>query len=84
MPSITHGNAHALAAAESKTPTSTYGQFPDDVLRLLKSHTQAIVDELSAEDPMWKKIADSYYAFLEKSTDNQFATEVANLNTRKL
>jgi TRAP-type mannitol/chloroaromatic compound transport system substrate-binding protein len=53
-------------------------------LRLLKSHTLDIVNELSAEDPMWKKIADSYYAFLDKSTANQFATEVANLNTRKL
>ena len=79
----THGNAHALQQLIAN-PDVDVRPFPDDVLRLLKSHTLDIVNELSAEDPMWKKIADSYYAFLEVSTDNQFATEVANLNTRKL
>ena len=58
--------------------------FPDDVLRLLKSHTQDIVNELSETDPAWKKIAESYYAFLEGSTENQRVTELANLNTRIL
>ena len=79
----THGNAHALQQLIDN-PDVDVRPFPDDVLRLLKSHTLDIVNELSAEDPMWKKIADSYYAFLDKSTANQFATEVANLNTRKL
>jgi TRAP-type mannitol/chloroaromatic compound transport system substrate-binding protein len=39
---------------------------------------------MSAADPVWKEIADSYYAFLEKSTPNQRATEWANLKTRDL
>ena len=79
----THGNALALKQLEDD-PNVDVRPFPDDVLRLLKSHTQDIVAELSAKDPMWKKIAESYYAFLETSTPNQFATEVANLNTRNL
>ena len=45
---------------------------------------QEIVEELSAVDPMWKKIAASYYAFMEQSTRNQFVTEMAHLKTRDL
>jgi TRAP-type mannitol/chloroaromatic compound transport system substrate-binding protein len=58
--------------------------FPDDVLRLLKSHTLDIVGELSESDPSFKKIADSYYAFMEASTENQRVAEWANLKTRDL
>ncbi len=79
----THGNALALQQLIDD-PDIDVRPFPDDVLRVLKGHTQDIVDELIAEDPMWKKIAESYYAFLEKSTPNQLATEVANLATRSL
>ena len=79
----THGNARGLRQL-IENPDVEVRPFPDDVLKLLKSHTEAIVDEISAKDPMWKKIADSYYAFLEASTENQFVTEVANLNTRRL
>ena len=79
----THGNAQALQQLNDN-PDVDVRPFPEDVLRLLKQHTLDIVEEMSAEDPMWKKIADSYYAFLERSTPNQFATEVANLNTRTL
>jgi TRAP-type mannitol/chloroaromatic compound transport system substrate-binding protein len=39
---------------------------------------------LSATDPVWKKIADSYYAFMNQSTENQRVTEVANIATRRL
>lgn len=79
----THGNAQALRQL-NENPDVDVRPFPDEVLRALKQHTQDIVNELSEKDAMFKKIADSYYAFLEKSTDNQFATEVANLNTRLL
>ncbi len=79
----THGNALALEQLDAN-PDVDVRPFPDDVLRVLKKHTDDIVAELSARDPMWKKIADSYYAFLDKSTENQFATEVANLNARRL
>ncbi|MDJ0812485.1 MAG: TRAP transporter substrate-binding protein [Woeseiaceae bacterium] len=79
----THGNAQALQQLNDD-PNVEVRPFPDDVLRVLKSHTRDIVDEMSAKHPEWKKIAESYYAFLEKSTPNQLATEVANLATRSL
>ena len=58
--------------------------FPEDVLRVLNGHTQDIVNEFSASDPAWTKIADSYYDFMNKSTENQRVTEVANIATRSL
>jgi TRAP-type mannitol/chloroaromatic compound transport system substrate-binding protein len=79
----THGNALALQQLIDD-PNVDVRPFPNDVLRVLKGHTQDIVDELSADDPIWKKIAESYYAFIDKSTENQRVTEVANLATRSL
>ncbi len=79
----THGNAQALQRLIDD-PKVDVRPFPDDVLRALKGHTQDIVEEMSAQDPMWKKIAASYYAFIEKSTLNQRATEFANIATRSL
>jgi TRAP-type mannitol/chloroaromatic compound transport system substrate-binding protein len=79
----THGNAMALQQLRHD-PNVDVRPFPDDVLRLLKRHTLDIVRETSAVDPAWKKIADSYYSFLEVSTDNQRVTELANLETRNL
>ena len=83
MAEYTHGNAIALQRLIDD-PDIEVRAYPDEVLWLLKSHAQDIVNELSAADPAWKKIADSYYAFLEKSTPNQRATEWANLKTRDL
>jgi TRAP-type mannitol/chloroaromatic compound transport system substrate-binding protein len=79
----THGNIAALKQLIDD-PNIDVRPFPDEVLRLLKAHTQDIVSELSETDPAWKKIAESYYAFLEGSTENQRVTELANLNTRFL
>ena len=79
----THGNALALQQLIDN-PDVDVRPFPDDVLRVLKGHTRDIVDEMSASDPVWKKIADSYYSFMNASTENQRATEVANLATRSL
>jgi len=83
MAEYTHGNAESLQQLIND-PNVDVRPYPDDVLRLLKSITQEIVDELSATDPAWKKIADSYFPFLEKSTENQRITERANLKTRDL
>lgn len=83
MAEYTHGNAQALQQLLDD-PRIDVRPFPDDVLRLLKSHTLDIVRELSATDPAWKKIADSYYAFMQTSTENQRVTEGANLKTRDL
>jgi TRAP-type mannitol/chloroaromatic compound transport system substrate-binding protein len=79
----THGNALALQQLE-ENPDVDVRPFPDEVLSLLKQHTLDIVSELSETDNDWKKIADSYYAFLATSTENQRATEWANLKTRDL
>jgi TRAP-type mannitol/chloroaromatic compound transport system substrate-binding protein len=79
----THGNAIALQQL-NENPDVDVLPFPNDVLRTLKGHTMDIVTELSDKDPAWKQIADSYYAFLALSTESQFTTEVANLETRKL
>jgi TRAP-type mannitol/chloroaromatic compound transport system substrate-binding protein len=54
------------------------------VLRVLKRHTEDIVAEQSTDDEMWKKIAESYYDFIDRSTESQRVTEVANLATRDL
>ena len=83
MAEYTHGNAFALQQLLDD-PNVDVRPYPDEVLRLLKSITQNIVDELSAVDPIWKKIATSYYAFMEQSTKNQYVTELANLKTRDL
>ena len=79
----THGNAIALHQLIGN-PDVDVRPFPDEVLRVLKGHTQDIVDELSGTDPAWQKIAKSYYAFMDKSTDNQRVTEWANFKTRDL
>jgi TRAP-type mannitol/chloroaromatic compound transport system substrate-binding protein len=83
MAEYTHGNALALQRLIDD-PTVDVRPFPDDVLRVLKGHTQDIVAELSASDPAWKKIAGPYYEFMDKSTESQRATEVANMKTRAL
>jgi TRAP-type mannitol/chloroaromatic compound transport system substrate-binding protein len=83
MAEYTHGNAMALKQLQ-EDPNVEVRPFPDDVLRLLKSHTLDIVGELSESDPSFKKIADSYYAFMEASTENQRVAEWANLKTRDL
>jgi len=79
----THRNVAALHQLIDD-PNVEVRPFPDDVLRLLKKHALDIVNETSATDPAWKKIADSYYAFMDKSTENQRVTEWANLKTRDL
>jgi len=79
----TYGNAAALQQLIDD-PNVDVRPFPDAVLRLLKKHALDIVHETSATDLAWKKIADSYYAFMDKSTENQRVTELANLKTRDL
>ncbi len=83
MAEYSHGNAVALHQLMND-PNIEIRRFPDDVLRLLKSITLEIVEEMSAKDPAWAKIAESYYAFMELTTVNQRITEQAYLETREL
>ena len=77
----THGNAYALQQLKDD-PKVELRKFPQEVLDLLKSITEEIVAEWVKKDPAAKKIADSYYAFLEKSAFGQQVTEQAYLETR--
>ena len=79
----TYGNANSLQQLLDD-PDVELRRFPDDVLRLLRDITRDIVEETSATDPMWKKIAASYYEFLDKSVASQRVTEQAYLSTRDL
>lgn len=78
----THGNAYALQQLVND-PDVELRKFPQDVLDVLKKITDEIVAEWIAKDPAAKKIADSYYAFLEKSAYGQQVTEQAYLETRR-
>ena len=77
----THGNAYALQQLV-EDPEVELRRFPQEVLDVLKQMTDEIVAEWIADDPAAKKIADSYYAFLEKSAFGQKVTEQAYLETR--
>jgi TRAP-type mannitol/chloroaromatic compound transport system substrate-binding protein len=77
----THGNTYALQQLVDD-PKVEVRRFPREVLALLKSITADIVTEWVAKDPAAKKIADSYYAFLDKSAYAQQVTEQAYLDTR--
>lgn len=77
----THGNTYALQQLIDD-PKVEIRPFPREVLALLKSITADIVAEWTARDPIARKIADSYYAFLAKSEYAQKVTEQAYLETR--
>jgi TRAP-type mannitol/chloroaromatic compound transport system substrate-binding protein len=77
----THGNAYALQQLV-EDPDVELRRFPQEVLDVLKNITNEIVAEWIAKDPAAKKIADSYYAFLEKAEFGQKVTEQAYLETR--
>ena len=79
----TYGNAQALQQL-MEDPSVEVRPFPDDVIRLLREITREIVNELSETDPAFKKIAASYYDFLDKSVASQRVTEHAYLGTRDL
>jgi len=81
MAEYTHGNAYALQQLV-EDPDVELRKFPNAVLDLLKNITDEIVEEWIADDPAAKKIADSYYTFLEKSAYAQKVTEQAYLETR--
>ena len=81
MAEYTHGNAMALQQL-MEDPNVEVRQFPDEVLKYLKSIANDIVEEMAANDPAVAKIYASWSTFLEKSIPNQRITEQAFLNTR--
>ncbi len=77
----THGNAYALQQLLDD-PDVEIRHFPKDVLDLFESITREVVAEMSANDPLAKRIEESYYGFLEKSREAMRVSEQAYLNTR--
>lgn len=56
--------------------------LPDDVLRALKDATQKVLAEKSAQDPMFKKVYDSYRQFYEGVAEYHKLSEQAYYNNR--
>ncbi|MEO1053867.1 MAG: ABC transporter substrate-binding protein [Bacteroidota bacterium] len=55
-------------------------EFPIEVLQTLKGHTKAVVEELVGDDPMAKKVYESYNAFKNKITKWSDLTEKVYYN----
>jgi len=79
----THGNAMSLAQLEAD-PNVEFREFPDEVMRLLKSITEEVVAELMATDEASAKIGKAYFEFLEKAAANSRISEKAYLSARDL
>ena len=77
-----YNNAIALQQLMDN-PDIEMRRFPDDVLELLRSITNELIEEMSASDPLTARIQASYYDFLAKSKQNQRISEQAYLNTRE-
>lgn len=78
----THGNAVSLAQL-AEDPNIEIRPFPRDVLNLLRSITQEVVEELMANDPAAAKIGKAYFEFLDKASAYSRISESAYLQTRE-
>ena len=77
----TNGNAMSLAQLE-QDENIEIRPFPREVLSLLKSITNEVVEELMANDPASAKIGKAYFEFLEKASANSRLSEKAYLAAR--
>lgn len=59
-------------------------KFPDDVLKKLKEISAEVLAEIAGQDPMSKKVYDSFIAFREDQTSWSEISERAYLNARIL
>jgi len=78
----THGNAMSLQQLQ-QDPNIEIRPFPEEVIRLLRSIAQEVVDELMAADPAAAKIGTAYFEFLETVSANSRISEQAYLDTRQ-
>ncbi len=76
-----HGNATALVQLMDD-PNVEIRAFPADVLELLRGHTEAIVNEMAANDPAIARINESFKAYREKAAAWQAISERAFLESR--
>ncbi len=77
----THGNARAVQQLAAD-PDVEIRRFPQEVLDLLEEITREVVAEMIARSELTKRIADSYYDFLEASRAAQRISEQAYLEAR--
>jgi TRAP-type mannitol/chloroaromatic compound transport system substrate-binding protein len=77
----TNGNAMSLARLQ-QDPNVEIRRFPDDVLRLLKSHARDVVREMMEQDPAAARIGEAYFEYLEKAAANTRLAEQAYFATR--
>lgn len=78
----THGNAMSLHRLQ-EDPNIEIRPFPAEVIGLLRSIAQQVVDELMASDPAAAKIGKAYFEYLEIVSENSRIAEQAYLDTRK-
>ncbi len=78
----THGNATSLERLQ-QDPNIEIRPFPPEVIKLLRSIAQEVVDELMAEDPAAAKIGKAYFDYLDVVAANTRLSEQAYLNTRE-
>jgi len=78
----THGNATSLERLK-EDPNIEIRPFPPEVISLLRSIAQEVVDELMAADPAAAKIGKAYFDYLDVVAPNGHLSEQAYLNTRE-
>ncbi len=78
----TNGNARSLQQLKND-PNIELRRFPPEVIELLRSITQNVVDELMASDPAAAKIGKAYFDYLDIVSANSRIAEQAYLNTRE-
>ncbi len=77
----TNGNAVSLAQL-AQDENIEIREFPEEVLRLLKSISEEVVAELMASDAAAAKIGAAYFEYLDKTSANSRISEQAYLGTR--
>lgn len=57
-------------------------QFPPEVLRVLRQHAEAVIEEVAGGDPFVRRVNDSYQAFYARVRDWTAISEKAYLDAR--
>jgi len=80
---FTARNAESLTELQNN-PDVELRRFPDDVLRQLRSYTEAIMVEMSDRDPRARRIFDSFQEYKARAEQWTRISETAYLNSREL
>lgn len=83
MADYTWGNAVALEQIKAD-PDVELRQLPDDVLRLLRQHSEEVIEEMAAEDEWARRIKMSFDEFQRVAVPYHEISELAYMNARKL